>query len=612
MTQDDSTRRYVYYFIFGIVSFIFIIKLFLLQVPHNSYKDYANMYAIRRVVKYPARGNILDRNGQLMVSNEYAYDLLMVPSEAKSIDTLELCNLVDITKEDFIKITSQVWTKIKKKKWSKSQPVVIAKELTKEDFSTIQEKLFKYPGYFLDKKALRKYPRAVGAHVLGYVGEVDTHITNNNSYYLAGDNIGISGIEKSYENILRGKKGVKKVFVDVYNNEKGSFMGGVYDTASVQGENLTTTIDLDLQEYGELLMQNKKGAIVAIEPSTGEVLALISSPSYDPNFLVGRSKRKNYPKLALDKSNPLYNRAIMDGYPPGSTFKVMEALVGQQEGVLFPTTVHGCGGGYRISASKRVGCHAHPSADLRYSIQTSCNAYYCAVFHSIVKKYSTSKEGYNVWREYVLRFGFGQKFEGTDIPNVKDGNVPSSNYYDKIYGKGSWKPLTIISLGIGQGELQANALQIANLACVVANRGYYKLPHVGKKIGRQYVNNPLFSKKNYVGVDDKYFDIVIDGMYGAVNVPGGTALVGKLNHIVICGKTGTAQNPHGEDHSVFMAYAPMDKPKIAIGILVENAGFGATWAAPIASLMIEKYLTDTITRPDLEKRMMEGNLIDRP
>jgi len=608
--NQDSGIKYIYYSIFGFVALIFIIQLFLLQIPDNSYKQFANMYAIRRIVKYPARGNILDRNGNLMVSNEYAYDLLMVPAEAKPIDTLELCRLVDIEKTEFVKITSQVWTRIKERKMSKTQPIPIAKDLSKENFFTLQEKMYKFPGYFLDKKPLRKYPKPVAAHILGYVGEVDTSITNKNPYYQPGDNIGISGIEKSYEEVLRGRKGVKKVFVDVHNNEKGSFMNGLYDTASVQGENLVTTLDMELQEYGEKLMRNKKGAIVAIEPKTGEVLVMISSPTYDPNQMVGRNKRKYYPELLLDKNKPLYNRAIMDGYPPGSTFKVMEALIGQQEGVLFPKTVHPCGGGFRISATHRVGCHSHPNADLRYSLQTSCNAYYCAVFNDIIKKYKTAREGYNVWRNYVVKFGFGQNFPDSDIPNIKKGNVPTSDYYDKRYGKGGWRGLTVISLGIGQGELQANALQIANLACIVANRGYYITPHIGKKIGNRDLAAEGRFKKHETGIDDKYFDIVIEGMYGAVNVPGGTALIGKLNHIVICGKTGTAQNPHGKDHSVFMAFAPRENPQIAIGILIENAGFGATWAAPIASLMIEKYLTDTITRPALEKRMLEGNLID--
>lgn len=608
--QDGTGRKYVYFGIFIFIALAFVFKLFQLQVMDSSYKKYADMYAIRRLVRYPARGNILDRNGKLMVGNEFAYDLIMIPTEAKEIDTTELCRLADISQDEFVKVTETAWQRIKEKKQSKTEGVPIVKDLSKESVAALQEKLYDFTGYYLDKKALRKYQRPIAAHILGEVGEVDTTVTNHDPYYRPGDYIGRSGIEKSYEEILRGVKGVRKVFVDVHNNEKGSYLDGEEDTASVQGENLTVTLDMDLQEYGERLMQNKKGAIVVIEPKTGEVLTLLSSPTYDPNLLVGRGRKKNYPTLLLDPGKPLYNRAIMDGYPPGSTFKVFQALAGQQEGVLYPSTVHACGGGFRLSATQRVGCHGHRNADLRFSITTSCNAYYCAVFNDIVKKYKNPAVGYNVWRNYAVKFGFGQKFPESDIPNIKSGNIPTAEYYDKIYRKGGWTSMTIISLGIGQGEVQANALQIANLACIVANKGYYITPHVGKKIGDQEVNEKgdRFTK-HYVGVDEKYFDVVIQGMYGAVHEPGGTAGNVRMDSIVICGKTGTAQNPHGAHHSVFMCYAPMDDPKIAVGILVENAGFGSTYAAPIASLLIELYLTGTVKRKDMEKRMIETNLI---
>ncbi len=604
----SSNRKYVYFAIFGFITLAFIVKLYILQVPDNSYKKYADMYTIRRIVKHPARGNILDRNGKLVVSNEYAYDVMMVPSEAQPIDTADFCETAGISYEEYVTITSGIWNRIKEKKQSKSEPVAIAKTLTKDEMSAIQEKMYKYPGYFIDKKALRNYKRPIAALILGEVGEVDTSVTNHNPYYKPGDYIGRSGIEKSYEEILRGTKGVKKVFVDVHNNEKGSYLDGAEDSLSVQGEDLTITIDAILQEYAEQLMQNKKGAIVAIEPKTGEILALVSAPTYDPNLLVGQNRRRNYPTLLLDPDKPLYNRAIMDGYPPGSTFKVLEALAGQQEQVIFPNTTIPCGGGFRLSATKRVGCHSHATADLRFSITTSCNAYYCSVFNMMVKKYKKTDEGYEKWREYVVNFGFGQNFPESDIPNIKKGNVPTVDYYNRIYGKNGWKGLTVISLGIGQGELKANALQIANLACVVANRGYYVTPHVGKKVGDIPISKMKFSKHE-VGVDDKYFDIVQYGMYGAVHLPGGTASRARLEGVEMCGKTGTAQNSHGKDHSVFMCYAPKDNPKIAIGILVENAGFGATWAAPIASLMIEKYLNGEIKRKDLERTMFEGNLL---
>lgn len=603
--KQGGNHKLIFIIITALISLGFIIKLFSLQIVDESNKIMAESFAIRRLVQYPARGNVLDRNGELLVANESSYDLMMIPAEVAGIDTAAFCELVDISKNEFITVTQSIWERIKGKTLNRNEPVPIVKEITKEVYARIQEKMYKFPGYYLEQRSIRRYPKPIAAHILGYIGEVDTSITRKNPYYKPGDYIGISGVEKSYEEHLRGTKGVRKVFVDVFNKEHGSYRDGMFDTASVQGENLTTTLDIGLQEYGEQLMRNKKGAIVVIEPTTGEILALISSPSYDPNLLVGRGRKKNYPALLLDPHTPLYNRATMDGYPPGSTFKVMNALVGQQEGVLHNHTVYGCAGGFRLTATKKVGCHGHPTPDLRLSIKTSCNAYYCSVFNSVVKKYKNARDGYAKWREWAVRFGFGQNFD-TDIPNIKNGNVPKPEYYDKIYGKGGWQGLTVISLGIGQGELQANALQIANLACIVANRGHFITPHVGKTVGEK----TLEFEKHDVGVDRKYYDIVVQGMYGAVNEPGGTGGIARMDTVIVCGKTGTAQNPRGKDHSVFMCFAPMDQPKIAIGVLVENAGFGATWAAPIATLMIEKYLFGSVKRKDLEKRIMEGNLMN--
>ncbi len=607
--KDESARKYVFIGIFAFVALAFILKLLQLQVINTEYnKKFADTYAIKRIVRFPARGNILDRNGKILVGNDFAFDIYMQPDEAKPIDTVDFCMLSDISYEDFVKVSRAAWKRIKNKEASKTEPVPIVRDISKEDVAIIREKMTKFPGYYLEQKSLRRYPRPIGALILGEVAECDTAITNHDPYYRPGDYIGKSGIEKSYEKVLRGIKGVRKVFVDVKQNEKGKYLDGAEDTVSVQGENLTTTLDADLQEYGEMLMSHKKGAIVCIEPKTGEVLALISAPTYDPNLLVGRGRKMNYPTLLLDKNKPLYNRAIMDGYPPGSTFKVMQALAGQQEGFLVNETKYPCGGGFRISAAHTIDCHGHPTADLRYSLQTSCNSYYCHVFTNFVRRYPTPSQGYAAWRGYAMRFGFGQNFPGSDIPNIKKGNVPPPEYFDKLY-PGHWTGMTIVSLGIGQGELQANALQICNLSCAVANRGYWITPHVGKKVGNKVVDPEQF-KKNYVGVDDKYFDVVQEGMYGAVNLPGGTAYHIKLADIVICGKTGTAQNPHGENHSVFMCYAPKDNPKIAVGILIENAGFGGTWAAPIAALMIEKYLKGKTSRPSMEKQMMEKDLMN--
>lgn len=600
-------RKWVYLTIFTLISLIFTGRLFVLQVLDEQYKQKGDMYAIRRLVQHPPRGNVLDRNGKLLVANEYAFDLMVVLKETTDFDTLELCRLADIEPDEMRNALDGILRR-KGSKRKASQPEPVVKELSQVAVAALQEKLFRFPGFFLEKRTIRRYPQPVGAQVLGYIAEVDTSVTNNNPYYKPGDYIGKSGIELAYEEVLRGVKGVRKVYVDVTNNERGSFGNGAFDTAAVPGKNLVTTLDLDLQAYGEALMQNKKGAIVAIEPATGEILALISAPTYDPNLMVGRNLRRNYPKLLTDPNKPMYNRAIMDGYPPGSTFKVMNALIGQQEGVVFNHTMVPCNGGFRISAKHTVGCHGHPTADLKFSIQTSCNAYYCWVFNEIIRKYPTPREGYVAWREAALRFGFGQNFN-TDIPNVKNGNLPTAEFYDRVYGKGGWRGLTIISLGIGQGEIKANALQIANLAAIVANRGYYITPHLGKRVGGENLaSKGLFPRKE-TGINREYFDVVVQGMYGAVHEPGGTARAARLDSIVICGKTGTAQNPHGKDHSVFMAFAPMDNPKIAIGILVENAGFGATWAAPIASLMIEQYLTGAISRPWLEQRILEANLL---
>jgi len=625
--KDESARKYIYIGIFVFIAIAFVFKLLQLQVINTEYnKKFADAYAIKRIVRFPARGNILDRNGKIMVGNDFAFDIYMTPIEVapieraklddipkilsttKGIDTIDFCELVDIPVEEFAKVSRLAWKRIKNREASKTEPVAIVRDISKENVAAIKEKMFLFPGYYLEKKSLRRYPRPIGALILGEVAECDTAITNHDSYYRPGDYIGKSGIEKSYEKVLRGIKGVRKVFVDVKQNERGSYLDGAEDTVSVQGENLTITIDADLQEYAELLMANKKGAIVAIEPKTGEVLCLVSAPTYDPNLLVGRGRKQNYPKLLLDPNKPLYNRAIMDGYPPGSTFKIFQALAGQQEGFVTADTRYPCNNGFRISASHTIDCHGHGSPDLVTSIRASCNSYYCRLFVNFVGRYPTPAEGYAVWKGYANRFGFGQNFPGSDIPNIKKGNVPTPEYFNKIY-PGRWTGMTLVSLGIGQGELQANVMQIANLACVVANRGYWITPHVGKKVGNKAVDPEQF-KKNYVGVDDKYFDVVQEGMYGAANLPGGTAYHIRLEDIAICGKTGTAQNPHGENHSVFMCYAPRENPKITIGILIENAGFGGTWAAPIAALLVEKYLKGKTSRPTMEKQMMEKNLMN--
>lgn len=592
-----SERKYVIFIIFLTVGVIFLLRLFYIQVIDDKYKLDANNNVLRYITDYPARGLVYDRNGELLVYNEAAYDLMVIPRQAKDIDTLALCELIGISKEVFIdKMT-------KARKYSTYKPSVFESQFSTKTYGQIQEKLYKFPGFFVQKRTLRYYPQKSAAHLLGYVGEVDERITSKNPYYKSGDYIGISGIERSYEDELRGIKGLRVVMVDVHNREKGSFKEGEYDTIAVAGKSLTTTIDSELQLYGEELLKNKRGSIVAIEPATGEVLVMISNPSYDPNLLVGRERAKNYRSLALDSLKPLFNRALMASYPPGSTFKLVGALIGQQEGILTENTRISCS--FSVG-SKHVKCHPHPApANLMASIQYSCNPFYCHVFTRIIGKYPDAETGYKAWKNHVNSFGLGNKFE-SDIPNALKGLVPSVEYYDRYHGKGRWKASTIFSLGIGQGELGVTPLQMANYCATIANRGYYITPHVVKSIDG--VAHNKFTKKNVTTVDTKHFEPVVEAMHQVVEA--GTGRGGKIPGIPFCGKTGTAQNPHGKDHSIYIAFAPKDNPKIAIAVYVENAGFGATWGVPIASLMIEKYLTGEIKRPELEKRMKEANLIN--
>jgi len=593
-------RQYTVLLIFLAIGLIFLMRLFYIQVVDNSYKLSANNNVLRYVTDYPARGLIYDRNGKLVVYNAPVYDLMIIPKQAKNIDTAEFCKLTGITSTEY---------DINYKKAKAFSPVkasIFIKQLSVETYAALQEKLYKFPGFYAQPRTLRRYPEPMAGHLFGYIGEVDTNITKKNPYYKEGDYIGKSGIEQAYEQTLRGRRGLRIKMVDVYNREKGSFQEGKYDTIAIAGKNLTLSLDADLQRYGEELMQNKVGGIVAMDPSTGEILACISSPTYDPNLLVGRERTKNYATLLFEPTKPLFNRALMAYYPPGSTFKLINDLIGEQEGVLHPNTSYYCDGGYHMG-SLTVKCDArHGSLALEDAISHSCNTYHCYVFRSIVdqKRFSTTEEGYDAWRNHVLTFGIGKRLF-SDLPQELKGNVPTVKYYDKYFGKGHWKSSTVVSLSIGQGELGITPLQMANTMCIIANRGFYYIPHIVKAISGDTISSH-FKEKQYTDVDPKYYDIVQDGMEKVVE--SGTAAASKIKGITICGKTGTAQNP-GKDHSLFVGFAPRENPKIAIGIMVENGGWGASWAAPIASLMIEKYLTDSISRPDLEKRMKEGVII---
>jgi penicillin-binding protein 2 len=593
------------YFIAGLiilVGLVYVVKLFSLQVVDSSYKLSADSNTRRTKIIYPARGIIYDRNGEILVYNEAAYDLIVNPSQLTEFDTLDFCNILGISSDELKKRIQEA------RSYSFYKPSVFMKQISSVTYAILQEKMYKFSGFFVQPRTLRKYPMDIAAHVLGYVGEVDEKTIAEQPYYQIGDYIGISGIEQSYENILRGEKGRKIVLVDVYNREKGSYQGGWYDKNAVVGKDIVSTINAKLQSYGEMLMGKFSGSIVALEPSTGEVLALVSMPDYDPDLLVGRLRGDNYKILAEDTLKPLFNRALMAQYPPGSTYKTVNGLIALQEGVITPYTEFPCRMGYYFE-NIVVGCHRHSSPlDFIHAIQNSCNSYFTNVFRMILTdpKFENTEEAYNNWRQHVLSFGFGNIL-GTDFMNELKGIIPTSDYYNGIYGKDHWNFLTIRSLAIGQGELGITPLQMANLSAILANRGFYYIPHVVKQIQDQEEIDQRFLQRHYTTIDSVYFEQVVNGMDLAVNGgSGSTAWRARVPTITVCGKTGTAENPHGEDHSIFIAFAPKEKPEIAVSVYVENGGFGNIWAAPIASLMIEKYLNDSISRPDLEEYVLNG------
>ena len=595
-----SGRRYTIGGIFVGVMLVYLVRLFYIQVMDSSYRDSADNNSHRYVTIYPARGLVYDRNHKLLVYNVVAYDLMVIPRQLKDFDEKEICELVNVTPEE-LRSSIQKATVI-----SKYRPTVIKKQLSAEMYARLQEKMYKYPGFYVQARTIRTYPLKTAGHILGYISEVDSSKIKKDHYYAMGDYIGQSGIEKTYEHILRGKKGINIFLVDVHNRIQGSYRNGKFDSVAVAGKNITSSLDADLQEYGEKLMKNKRGSIVAIEPSTGEILAYVSSPTYDPNLLVGPVRSQHYKELRSDTLKPLFDRAAMASYPPGSTFKLINALIGLQEGVATPSTRYTCAGGYHVGGFS-LKCHHNSSFDLETSIQMSCNAYYCYEYRSILdnRKYPSARDSYVRWREYVNSFGLGLKLD-CDLPNVLKGLVPKAEYFDRKFGGASrWKSMMLISLSIGQGELGVTPLQMANMAAAIANRGYYYIPHLVKGIQDGAIDT-RFTKRQDTQIDPRNFEVVINGMEKVVLA--GTATSARIPGIAVCGKTGTAQNPHGEDHSIFLAFAPKENPKIAISVYVENGGFGATWAAPIASLMMEKYIRKKIApeRKDVEQRMMSG------
>ncbi len=599
-----AKRKYLLGAIFVLIALIFIVKLFRIQVIDSSYKQYATRNVLRRVVTYPARGLMYDRNGELLVYNKAAYDLLVTPRELEAFDTTSLCIILEIEKEELSKGIR------KAKRYSRYKPSVIVKQLSQEIYAVLQEKLYKYPGFFVQTRTLREYPFNTAAHALGYVGEVSRAAIKRDPYYFQGDYMGILGLEKAYEKELRGRKGINFFLVDVHNRIKGSYREGREDTTAVIGKNITTTIDAELQSYAEYLMQNKKGSIVVIEPATGEVLTFVSAPTYDPSLLVGRARGANFQKLRNDTLEPIFNRAIRAAYPPGSTFKLLNGLIALHEGTLTDHTKYSCSG----KSSRPIRCtHDHITPiGLRDAVRESCNPFFWNTFNSIIRKYPTSAEGFNVWRQHLLNFGLGQKLL-TELADEKAGNIPKDSYYSHYYGKGGWTSMTIRSLAIGQGELLLTPFQLANVAALFANRGLYISPHFVRSVWTQGEEQvPLSYEKHESGIDSTYFELLIDGMQAVVEETN-LRYHTKVDSIVICGKTGTVQNPHGSDHSVFIAFAPKENPQISVSVYVEHGVWGSRYAAPIASLIIEKYLNGDVKgrrKTVVEDKMVNANLLN--
>ena len=608
--ENINRRTIVIGLIILFIGITFIIKLFILQVYDHSYRFTAESNTRREIINYPARGLVYDRNGKLIVSNQADYDLMVVPRELKPMDSANFCKALDISIEELRNLFADMKGRLKNKKISRIKPSIFYKQLSAKQYGFLQEKLYKFDGFFVQRRTLRKYEYPNASHILGYVGEVGPQDIERDNYYIRGDYHGINGIESTYERFLRGKKGYKYVLVDVHGREKGAFRDGEYDISAEAGKDISLTIDIELQKYAEELMQNKIGAVVAIEPKSGELLTMVSSPNYDPSLLVGKKRTRNFSELSSDTLKPLFNRPIMAWYAPGSTFKPLMGVIGLQEGVLKPHTKYECHMGYTVG-SFHQGCHYHSSPlSLKGAIATSCNAYFSQVFRSVIDnpKNNTVQEGFEVWKNYLVNFGFGYKL-GVDFENEIRGFVPNSKYFDKYYNK-SWSSLTVVSLAIGQGELLTTPIQMASMTAAIANRGYFYTPHIIKKIENDTIPS-RFKQIKQTGIDTTHFTPIIDGMEMVIWHDEGTAWRARVPDLTICGKTGTAENPHGEDHSVFIAFAPKEDPQIAIAVYVEHGGYGSTWAAPIASLIVEKYLNKDIhpSRRWFEKNMLEGDLI---
>lgn len=605
MKNKFSDRKIVLQSVIVVLSFIFLVKLFFLQVVDTKYKEAADNNAINKVKLYPDRGLIYDRNGELLVYNQPIYDIKVIPRQVKGIDTVLFCKLLNISKQEFISKMADLNSGM-----SYYSSNTFLKQITSLEFTKFQEFSYKFNGFYGEPRTIRRFKYNTGALIFGDIGEVDSaDIIKSEYYYKPGDYIGKSGIEQVYEEALRGERGHKYVFVDKFHNEKGAFDNENSDLSPISGKDLRLSIDVDLQMYGEKLLQNKIGSIVAIEPKTGEILALVSNPSFDPNMLAGRSRGDNYKLLQKNKLSPLFNRAIMAQYPPGSTFKPVTAAIALQEEIITENFPYKCNMSFSIPGYTLHCSHHHPaSKNVMDAIQHSCNPYFWQIFKNNLddNKYASTEDAYNVWRNHCTHFGLGRKV-GIDLLGEKEGNIPTSEYYNKLYRRGSWRAVTIISLAIGQGEINVTPLQLANFYAVIANRGYYIEPHLIKNIDDQNTNQFI---KVESGVEARHFESIALGLKQVVDI--GTGRRSKIPGISFGGKTGTAQNPHGDHHSIFAGIAPVENPEIVVAAIVENAGGGSAFAAPISSLMIEQYLNDTImdSRKWLEQSMLDAVLID--
>jgi len=606
-------RKALLYLCVILVGLIYIGRLAYLQIyKENTANSLRNDSAIKIVYDYPERGAVYDRNGKLLVANQPSYDVMIIPREVKEIDTLQFCDLLKINKEEFIKKYKKART------YSPRIPSVFVAQLSKKDYAFLQEKMYRFKGFYIQKRSIRKYQTKVGANVLGSISEVNDDDLKKNPYYQSGELIGRTGVERSYENVLRGIKGVKHIQKDIHNREIGPYKEGSNDTLPVHGKDIHITIDADLQEYGEALMINKRGGIVAIEPSSGEILALVSAPNYNPNLLVGRERSKNFNKLYKDTiSKPLFDRGLKAQYAPGSPFKTINALVALQEGIITPSTSFKCHHGYVYGRrGRKMGCHCGGGTrNLKTGVAKSCNAYFANVYRNTIENSETTKIGMDTWSKHVRSFGLGD-YLGYDLPSGSKGRVPNTSLYDKWYPNHKWHVLSTISNAIGQGEVEATPIQLANMTTAIANKGYFYTPHIIKKIDNQPITIEKFTQKKFTSIDSEHFEPVIEGMHEVFTK--GTASFLKVPGIDICGKTGTAENfvpidgqqTQLTDHSIFVAFAPKDNPKIVLAVFVENGYYGARWAGRISSLMIEKYLKKEISLTAMEKLVLEKSLQD--